>query len=123
MKTLNPAPKFTLWAVWRAVRHPKTPISYLYCAECKLRLPPDAKECPKCHDKVDDSSGDECQSMDCPERKTQSPVPWYASVVVMMLGIICCCLGAGLPLPGLDEAGRAMVYIPLGNMFGLTLRS
>ena len=113
MKTLNPAPKFTLWAVWRALRHPKTPITYYYCPACKRRFNANEKECPKCHDKVNNS----------PERRNQSPIPWYASVLVMMLGIICCCLGAGLPLPGLDEAGRAMVYIPLGNMFGLTLRS
>lgn len=113
MKILNPAPKFMLWAAWRAVRHPKTPISYLYCSNCQLRFNPNEKECPKCHDKVGDS----------PERRQQSPIPWYGSIAVIILGIICWVLGAGVPIPGLDEAGRALVYIPLGNMFGLTLRS
>jgi len=68
---------------------------------------------PRCGDKVTSSH----------ELRQQSPVPWYGSVIVIILGIICCCQGAGVPIAGLDEAGRALVYIPLGNLFGMTLRS
>lgn len=113
MKTLEPAPKFMLWAIWRAVRHPRTPITYLYCPSCRLRFSANAKECPNCHDKVGNT----------PERRQQSPVPWYCSVMVIAFGVISLILGETVPIPGLAEVGRALVYIPLGNMFGLTLRS
>jgi len=113
MKTLNPAPKFMLWATWRAIRHPRTPITYLYCSGCKLRFNANEKECPKCHDKVEHS----------PERREEAPLPWWGSVVVIILGIICWVLGVAVPVPGLDEAGRALVYIPLGSLFGMSLHS
>ena len=111
MKTLNPVPKFLIYAVWRAVRHPRTPITYLYCPDCRLRFRPNEKECPKCHSKVDAS----------PEPRQESPIPWWGSLLVIMLGIICWMLGAGLEIAGLDEAGRALVYIPLGSLFGMSL--
>jgi hypothetical protein len=37
------------------------------------------------------------------------------------MGIACWCLGAHLDITGLDEAGRAMVYIPLGSLFGMSI--
>lgn len=113
MKTLNPAPKFLIYAVFRAVLHPRTAITYYYCSACKIRFPASASECPKCHDKVDSS----------PDPKQESPVPWWGSVVVIILGIICWVLGAAVPIPGLDEAGRALVYVPLGGLFGMSLHS
>jgi hypothetical protein len=129
MKTLNPLPKFMLWAIWRALSHPRTPIEYLYCPACNLRFNPSETECPKCHDKIrnagNKSAGDaeNVGGGSSPELRQQSPVPWYGSIAVIVLGIVCWCLGAGIPIPGLDEAGRALVYVPLGNLFGLTLRS
>jgi len=113
MRTLNSPFKFMAYAAWRAIWHPRTPITYLYCSECKLRFNANEKECPKCHDKVKDS----------PEHRQQSPVPWYGSVAVIILGIICWVVGAGIPIAGLDEAGRALVYIPLGSLFGMSLHS
>ncbi len=112
MKTLNPAPKFLIYAVFRALRHPKKPITYFYCTKCKIRFPASSRACPKCGDKVESS----------PDPKKESPVPWWGSVVVIILGIICWVLGAAVPIPGLDEAGRALVYIPLGGLFGMSLR-
>ena len=111
MKTL-PLFHFIVYCVIKAVRHPKTKIVYHYCTSCKIRFPAAANECPKCGDRVGHS----------PERKENSPVPWWGSVVVIILGIICWVLGAGLEIAGLDEAGRALVYIPLGNLFGMSLR-
>jgi len=111
MKTLNAAPKFLIYAVWRAVRYPRTPITYLYCPDCRLRLNSSEKECPKCHKKAGES----------PELRQESPIPWYGSVTVIILGIICWVLGAGLEIDGLSEAGRVLVYIPLGSLFGMSL--
>jgi len=112
MKTL-PLFHFTIYAVTRAIRHPKSPVTYYYCSGCKTRFPASSKACPKCGDSVDRS----------PDPGQQSPVPWWGSVMVIMLGIICWILGAGLDITGLDEAGRAMVYVPLGSLFGMSLRS
>jgi len=112
MKTLTPAPKFLIYAVFKAVRHPKQPIAYYYCARCRVRFHPDEKACPKCGDKVGES----------PDPKQESPVPWYCSVMVIIIGIISWVLGAGLEIAGLDEVGRALVYIPLGSLFGMSLQ-
>ena len=113
MKTLNPAPRFLVWAVWQSIRHPRRPISYHYCPKCKLRLPPDEEECPVCHVGINNS----------PQKRQQSPIPWYGSVAVIVLGIVCWCLGHTLPVAGLDEAGRALVYLPLGNLFGMSINA
>lgn len=110
---IDPAPGFMLWAIGRAVRHPGTPLTYCYCPGCRMRFRITDKRCPGCQDRVGSS----------PEVRQQSPVPWYCSVAIIVLGIACWCLGAGVPVAGLAEAGRALVYIPLGNMYGLTLRS
>jgi len=110
LKTLN-APKFFIYAVVRAVLHPRTPIAYYVCG-CGCRFPNSAKECPRCGDKVEHS----------PDHKQASPVPWWGSVGVIIIGIICWVLGASIPVAGLDEAGRALVYLPLGNLFGLSIK-
>ena len=112
MKTLNPAPKFLIYAVFRAVRYPRAPISYHYCPTCRLRFNVKEKECPKCHDKVSSS----------PENRQESPIPWYGSVGVIILGIVCWVLACSIPVAGLDEAGRALVYIPLGSLFGMSIQ-
>ncbi len=111
MKTL-PAPKFLIYAVFRAVRHPRTPIAYYYCSSCKIRFPASARECPKCGDKVESS----------PDPRQESPVPWWGSVIVICLGIIVVVIGAVWSLPALERLGDYLVGIPLGNLFGLSLQ-
>jgi len=111
MKTLNPMHKFLIYALSQAVRHPKTPITYLYCPECKVRHSANEKECPVCHQKAGNS----------PEVRRESPIPWWGSLLVIIIGIACWCVGAYLDIAGLDEAGRALVYIPLGSLFGMSL--
>ena len=111
MKRLDPAPRFLIYALARAIRHPRTPITYLYCPECKVRIPPNEGECPVCHRKPGNS----------PEERQESPIPWWGSVLVIIIGIACWCAGAFLEISGLDEAGRALVYIPLGSLFGMSL--
>lgn len=56
-----------------------------------------------------------------PKPITMSPTPWWGSVIILVIGIISWCLSAYFNIDGLDEAGRAMVYIPLGNIFGMGL--
>ncbi len=111
MKTLNPAPKFLIYTLGKAIRHPNTPITYLYCSECDVRLPAGATECPACGKKVGNS----------PESRQISPIPWWGSVLVIVVGISCWTTGSVLNVVGLDEAGRALVYIPLGSLFGMSL--
>lgn len=112
MKTL-PLFHFAIYAVTMAIRHPKSPVAYYYCGKCRTRLPASSKACPKCGDGVGHS----------PDPRQQSPVPWWGSVMVIVIGIVCWILGAGFEVPGLDEAGRALVYVPLGNLFGMSMRS
>ncbi|MBA7680926.1 hypothetical protein ES703_89247 [subsurface metagenome] len=112
MKTLNPAPKFLIYAVFRAVRHPRTPISYFYCTKCKVRFPASSSECPKCGDKVGES----------PDPRQESPLPWWASIICIIIGIGAWIASAALQIGGLDEAARALVYIPLGSLFGMSLK-
>ena len=111
MKTLNSSPKFLIYAVLKALRHPRTPIAYYVC-KCGCRFPAPEKECPKCGDKLGNT----------PERKEFSAIPWWGSIVVIIIGVICWVVGSAVPVPGLDEAGRALVYIPLGGLFGMSLQ-
>lgn len=49
MKLLEPRFKFLLFAVFNAVRHPRTPLSYEDCDNCKARFNSKEPECPRCH--------------------------------------------------------------------------
>ncbi|MBA7506589.1 hypothetical protein ES706_05281 [subsurface metagenome] len=112
MKTLNPAPKFLIYMVLRAVTHPRTPISYFYCLKCKVRFPASSRECPKCGDKVGES----------PDPKQESPVPWYGSVILIVAGAAIWGCSAAFHIAGVDELGRILVYIPMGSLFGMSLQ-
>ena len=105
--------QFLFFAIGQSVRHPKTQICYYYCTDCRLRFSTRETRCPQCHKKVGYS----------PELRQQEPVPWYGSILLIVIGIACWISGAVIEVPGLDEAGRALGYIPLGNIFGMTLRS
>jgi len=54
--------------------------------------------------------------------RPMSPIPWWVSITVLVIGIASWSIGALCGISGLDEAGRAMVYLPLGNLFGMTVR-
>ena len=111
MTSLKTVPRFMVYAVSTAVRHPRTPISYYYCPECKQYLFDNEIECPVCGKKLGNS----------PQAKEMSPIPWWGAVLVIVVGISCWVLGSCLDVVGLDEAGRALVYIPLGSLFGMSL--
>lgn len=52
----------------------------------------------------------------------QSPIPWWGSVFVLTIGIITWCAGEYYNIDGLSEAARALVYMPLGNIFGMSIQ-
>ena len=108
MRPLN-TPGFLVYALSQALRHPRRPITYLYCPECRLRFR--GGECPGCGEKPGNS----------PEVRRESAIPWWGSVLVIVIGIACWATGSWLEITGLDEAGRALVYIPLGSLFGMSL--
>lgn len=101
-----------LYCVIKAVRHPKTPVSYFYCPSCKTRFPASARECPKCGDKVESS----------PDPRKESPIPWYGSVAVILIGVGTAIASGLLSLVWLQEVSRALIYIPLGSLFGMSLQ-
>jgi len=111
MKTLKTVPKFMVYALSQAIRHPSTPVSYSYCPDCKQYLLDGEMVCPGCGKKLGNS----------PQLKEMSPIPWWGAVLVIVVGIGCWVIGGCLNITGLDEAGRALVYIPLGSLFGMSL--
>ena len=111
MKTLNSPPKFLIYAIIKAVRHPRTPISYYVCS-CGCRFPNSAKACPKCGDKIEHS----------PDPQHESAIPWWGSAAIICVGVGVCVTGACLELSALDRIGDALVFIPLGNLFGMSTR-
>ena len=111
-KSLNSPQQFMLHALKEAIFHPRRRITYLYCSECRVRLHPNENECPKCGKKVGES----------PEVRTESPIPWWGSILCIIIGIGAWVASASLQIPGLDEAARALVYIPLGSLFGMSLK-
>ena len=112
MKTLNPAPKFLIYAVFRAVRYPRTPITYFYCTKCKIRFNAKEPACPKCHDKVGSS----------PDPRQEPPIPWFGSVILIVAGAAIWGWSAACHIGGIDELGRILVYVPLGNLFGMSIQ-
>ncbi|MBA7633067.1 hypothetical protein ES703_40624 [subsurface metagenome] len=110
-RTLNTPQQFMFHALKESIFHPKRPITYLYCPDCKLRFPCNEQECPKCGKKVGES----------PEVRQTSPAPWWGSLICIVIGIASWVISAVLSIPGLDEAARALVYIPLGSLFGMSL--
>ena len=112
MKTLNSPVKFMAYAVLKALSHPRTPISYYYCSKCKIRFPASANECPKCHDKVESS----------PDPRQESAIPWWGSMLCIVVGIGAWVASALLDITPMGEAARLLVYAPLGQLFGMSLK-
>jgi len=112
MKTLNFPIKFMVYAISRAVRHPKTLLVYYYCSDCKLRFNAKEPECPKCHAKIGES----------PENRKESPVPWWSAMLCILMGVGAWIVSAVLNIPPLGEAARILIYVPLGHLFGMSLQ-
>ena len=49
-------------------------------------------------------------------------MPWWGAVLIIVIGVVCWVISATFSIAGLDEAGRALVYVPLGSLFGMSLR-
>lgn len=111
MKTLNFPVKFMAYAIIKAIRHPRTPILYYVCG-CGCRFPNSAKECPNCGDKVEHS----------PDPKSESPIPWWGSIGIILIGVGTAVASGILSMIWLQEVSRALIYIPLGNIFGMSIK-
>jgi len=111
MKTLNFPVKFMVYSVLKALRHPRTLISYYVC-DCGCRFPNSASECPQCKEKVGQS----------PEHRQMSAIPWWGSMVCIVAGIGAWIASALLNIAPLGEAARLLVYVPLGQLFGISLK-
>ncbi len=124
MKQLD-TPRFLLYALSQALRHPRKPIVYLYCPECRVRLHGNATECPTCSKKAKNSSEvlkhRHETAGNSPELRQESAIPWWGSVLVIMIGIVCWVVSGYFAIEGLDEAGRALIYVPLGSLFGMSI--
>ena len=111
-KSLNSPIQFMGHQIKEAIFHPTKRIKYIYCPDCKMRLPANAGECPKCDTQVGHSA----------QVKEESPVPWWGAVLCIIIGISAWIASACWEVSGLDEAARALVYIPLGSLFGMSLK-
>jgi hypothetical protein len=54
-----------------------------------------------------------------PSSRLASQIPWLGSLVVLIIGIVCVCISAHYQITDLREAGKAMIYLPLGSFYGL----
>jgi len=102
---------FMFFAIKMAVRHPKRPIQFKLCTKCGCRYHPAKNSCPRCEYR--DNPG---------QIVAVSQLPWQGSLLLIFLGILCL---ATMPLHNqmaLAEAGKALIYAPLGGLFGLSMR-
>lgn len=60
--------------------------------------------------------------MASPEHKQISPIPWYGSVLLIIVGAAIWGWSAACDIASITELGRILVYIPLGNLFGMSFR-
>jgi len=118
MKTLNSPAKFLIYAVLKAIRHPRTPISYYYCSSCKIRFNAKEGECPKCHESIPIIPG----GGHSPDPRQESPIPWYGCVTLIIIGAAIWGWSAACNIGGIAELGRILVYIPIGHLFGMSLQ-
>lgn len=106
--------------VIKSIRHPRQPIIYTFCPECGTRVPGNNNECPKCGNKNRNNPGPDSNNDNSPVVKQESPVPWYGSVGVIVIGVAVCVIAACYDLSALDRVGDALVFIPLGRMYGMS---
>ena len=111
MKTLT-FPKFMIYCIAKSISHPRQPIAYFYCPSCKIRFNAKELACPKCGDKVGSS----------PDPRHESLVPWWGSLIAIVVGIICWATVGIHNQAGLAEVGRFLIYAPAGNLWGLSIK-
>ena len=49
-----------------------------------------------------------------------SPIPWWGSLLVLIMGIVSWCFAAHFNIEGLSEASRALVYCSLMHIFDMS---
>ena len=109
-KDLSSWHKFLLHAIRSSLRHPRKPIEFYQCNKCGTRFLTNRPECPKCGEEVHNPA----------EKKTLSPVPWYASMLLILLGVVTWATVGIHHQTELIEAARILIYAPMGTLFGLS---
>lgn len=112
LRDLSNPLKFMAWSITKAIQHPHSEIEYYYCHVCEVRMDKNIGLCPSCGRQIGNS----------PQRETRSPVPWQASVILIILGISALTIGECMDINALDRVGDALIFLPLGNLFGMSLR-
>jgi len=59
--------------------------------------------------------------MASPGRKEIQPLPWYGSIILILVGATIWGWSAACNIAGITELGRVLVYIPIGHLFGMSL--
>ena len=57
-----------------------------------------------------------------PDRKEISAIPWWGSILCIVVGIGAWIASALLNIAPLGEASRLLVYAPLGHLFSSSMR-
>jgi len=60
--------------------------------------------------------------MASPERKEVSPIPWWGSMIAIVIGIACWATVGLHHQVGLAEVGRFLIYAPAGNLWRLSIK-
>jgi len=60
--------------------------------------------------------------MASPDRKELSAIPWWGSILCIVVGIGAWIASALLDITTMGEAARLLVYAPLGHLFGMSLK-
>ncbi len=111
-RNLDNTIKFMMWSIYKSFQKPRSEIEYYYCHVCDVRMDKNIGICPDCGRQIGNS----------PQKETRSPIPWQASVLLIVLGIISLIIGSCLSIPALDRVGDVLVLLPLGNLFGMSLK-
>ncbi len=60
--------------------------------------------------------------MASPHRKEISAIPWWGSLLCILVGIGAWIASALLNIAPLGEASRLLVYAPVGHLFSMSMR-
>lgn len=111
MKDISSLPKFMLYIVQQSLKIRKGKIAYYLCEACGTVYPANANACPKCH----------AISSHSPRKKEIPAVPIWCSLLLIVIGIASWVTVGLHGQVALTEVSRALIYLPLGNLFGVSL--
>jgi hypothetical protein len=101
-----------LWAhvLGQSLLHPRRKVGILYCTDCDIRY--QHGNCPICGKEIGHS----------PKHQDINPVPWYGSLIVMVLGLITVVIGCLLKDSAVSQLGGYLATLAAGTLFGLGVK-